>query len=187
MSAIQQYSSSKWKVLFTGARYSNEYSCRSCLRSIIYVRLRKRSSQNHLNNYFYLPFSSNHPMSIKLDFIKGELIRYARNSSKKEFFDEVRILFYKRLRRRGFPRKLLLKAFKQVRYSCRNPPPPPIDVVENNRIPPIFTIPFNLRSEAIPLSKIILKDWKNIVVRCRFTRYEAHGCLQKTEYHRQFS
>ena len=50
-----------------------------------------------LNKYLYIPFESFHPSSNKKAFIKGELIRYARNSSSFRAFSETREKFWKRL------------------------------------------------------------------------------------------
>ena len=43
--------------------------------------------QKPLNKYLYIPFESFHPASNKSAFIKGELMRYARNSSAEAFCD----------------------------------------------------------------------------------------------------
>ena len=51
-----------------------------------------------LNKYLYIPFESFHPSSNKKAFIKGELMRYARNSSSFNSFYETREKFWKRLR-----------------------------------------------------------------------------------------
>ena len=57
--------------------------------------------QKPLNKYLYIHFESFHPSSNKKAFIKGELIRYARNSSCLKAFSETREKFWKRLRVRG--------------------------------------------------------------------------------------
>ena len=75
--------------------------------------------QKPLNKYLYIPFESFHPTSNKRAFIKGELMRYARNSSTFTSFDETRTLFCKRLRLRGYPAKFLLPIFRDVNYSNR--------------------------------------------------------------------
>ncbi|KAI7940296.1 hypothetical protein MJO28_013948 [Puccinia striiformis f. sp. tritici] len=49
------------------------------------------------NAYQYIPWSSYHPPRVKLAFIKGELLRYARISSTKASFNETSSLFYKPL------------------------------------------------------------------------------------------
>ena len=56
-----------------------------------------------------------HPSSSKRAFIKGELMRYARNSSSFKSFSETR----ERLRLRGYPFAFLLPLFREIRYSDR--------------------------------------------------------------------
>ena len=75
--------------------------------------------QKPLNKYLYIPFKSFHPSSNKKAFIKGELIRYARNSSSLKAFSETREKFWKRLRVRGYPFRFLLPLFREIRYSDR--------------------------------------------------------------------
>ena len=76
--------------------------------------------QKPLNKYLYIPFESFHPASNKRAFIKGELMRYARNSSNFTTFANTRELFWKRLRLRGYPYHFLLSLFREVKYSNRN-------------------------------------------------------------------
>ena len=76
--------------------------------------------QKPLNKYLYIPFESFHPASNKRTFIKGELMRYARNSSNFTTFADTRELFWKRLRLRGYPYHFLLPLFREVKYSNRN-------------------------------------------------------------------
>lgn len=53
--------------------------------------------QKPVNKYLYIPFESFHPSSNKKAFIKGELIRCARNTSSFKSFSETREKFWKRL------------------------------------------------------------------------------------------
>ncbi|KAI9310193.1 hypothetical protein BX666DRAFT_1820927, partial [Dichotomocladium elegans] len=55
----------------------------------------------------------------KKGFIKAELIRYVRNSSTVEAFETMVRKFFFRLRQRGYPPRLLLYIFSQVRYADR--------------------------------------------------------------------
>jgi len=59
--------------------------------------------QKPLNKYLYIHFQSFHPASNKRAFIRGELIRYTRNSSTFQAFNETREKFWKRLRLHGYP------------------------------------------------------------------------------------
>ena len=76
-------------------------------------------SKSLLTKYPYIPYESFHPSSNKKAFIKGELIRYARNSSSFNSFSETRDKFWKRLRVRGYPFRFLLPLFREIRYSDR--------------------------------------------------------------------
>ena len=69
--------------------------------------------------YLNIPFQSFHPASNKRAFIRGELIRYTRNSSTFQAFNETREKFWKRLRLRAYPAGFLLPLFREVRYSNR--------------------------------------------------------------------
>ena len=59
--------------------------------------------QRPLNKYLYKPFESFHPSSNKKAIIKGDFMRYVRNSSSFNSFYETREKFWKRLRVRGYP------------------------------------------------------------------------------------
>ena len=76
-----------------------------------YNKLQYSTFQKPLNKYLYIPYESFHPASNKKAFIKGELMRYARNSSTFHSFSETRVLFWKRLRLRGYPARFLLPIF----------------------------------------------------------------------------
>ena len=64
--------------------------------------------QKPLNKYLYVSFESFHPTSNKKAFIKGELMRYARNSSQFSAFNITRDLFWRRLHLRGYPASFLV-------------------------------------------------------------------------------
>ena len=76
--------------------------------------------QKPLNKYLYIPFEPFHPFSNEKAFIKGELMRYTRNSSSFASFTETREKFWKRLRARGHPFRFLFPLFRAIRYSDRN-------------------------------------------------------------------
>lgn len=75
--------------------------------------------QKPLNKYLYIPYESFHPASNKKAFIKGELMRYARNSSTNLAYVNTREKFWKRLRVRGYPVRFLLPLFREIKYSNR--------------------------------------------------------------------
>ena len=67
--------------------------------------------QKPLDKYLNIPFD---PSSNMKAFIKGELLRYARNSSSFNSFYETREKFWKRLRVRGYPFNILLPLFHEI-------------------------------------------------------------------------
>ena len=81
--------------------------------------LRYSTFQKPLNKYLYILYKSFHPASNKKAFIKGELMRYARNSSTFHSFDETRFRFWQRLRLRGYPARFLLPIIREINYSNR--------------------------------------------------------------------
>ena len=64
-----------------------------------------------------MSYESFHPASSKKAFIKGELMRYARNNSTFCSFNDTRLLFWKRLCLRGYPVKFLLPIFREIKYT----------------------------------------------------------------------
>ena len=83
-------------------------------------QLRFRAFQKPLNKYLYIPFDSNHPVSVKRAFIKGELIRYVRNCSFKEDYDNLKSKFRVRLEVRGYPHWFFDQSGKDVHFRDRN-------------------------------------------------------------------
>jgi len=70
-----------------------------------------------LNHYQYLPWNSGHPLSVKKGIVKTELLRYRFSSSRKKYFVEARSLLCTRLRRRGYPARVLKAWLKQVSWK----------------------------------------------------------------------
>jgi len=75
--------------------------------------------QKSSNSYSYLSRISHHPAALKRGFIKGELIRYVRNSSKNTDFVKMRWYFWHRLLARGYDGNFLKPIFRTVLYSNR--------------------------------------------------------------------
>ena len=74
-----------------------------------------------LNAYLYIPWKSCHSDTSKRSWVKGELIRYVRLSSKEEDFSKMVRLFSWRLRARGYPGKWLRSVFSGVSYAVERP------------------------------------------------------------------
>lgn len=75
--------------------------------------------QKKLNKYGYITPSSCHPLHTFSGFIKGELTRYAINSSKSIYYKITKNLFYQRLLARGYSRNYLNNIFQAHRYTDR--------------------------------------------------------------------
>ena len=103
-----KYKISNSKILFLHLLLFKDSACHT---------LQYSTFQQPLNKYLYISFESFHP-SNKKAIIKGELMRYARNSSSFSSFTKTRLLFWKRLRLRGYP-KFLLPIFSEISYSNR--------------------------------------------------------------------
>ena len=84
------------------------------------TKLITKPYQKPLNRYLYIPFNSYHPNHSKKSFIKAELIRYVRLSSKVSDFLKIRDSFYNRLRNRGYPKWFLTEIFSEVSYNLRS-------------------------------------------------------------------
>ena len=100
---------SQEKVVFQDMEVCHENGC-----------LTTRPYQKPLNRYLYLPFTSYHPNHSKKSFIKAELLRYIRLSSKKSEFLHIKEKFFVRLRNKGYPIWFLKSIFEEVDYSSRD-------------------------------------------------------------------
>ncbi|CDR48584.1 RHTO0S18e03334g1_1, partial [Rhodotorula toruloides] len=128
------------------------------------VTLHTKVYQKPLNAYQYIPWSSYHPESVKLAFIKGELTRYIRISSSYSDYLRVAQLFWKRLRRRGYPVRWLRRAFKMVTYHSQRA----VSVVDRakgdtTRSPLVYHIEYNPVWDFVNGSKVLthtVKHWK---------------------------
>ena len=67
--------------------------------------------QKAVNRYLYLPFSTETPRHILSGFIRGELIRYLKRSSDELSFVRMQVIFFHRLRARGYPVAFLRPLF----------------------------------------------------------------------------
>lgn len=77
--------------------------------------------QKKLNAYLYIPWNSCHSLESKRAWVKGELIRYVRICSREQDFMEICLLFFKRLRERGYPPRWLLRTFEDIEYKVERP------------------------------------------------------------------
>ena len=78
-----------------------------------------KTFQKPLNLYQYLHFTSAHPSKVFKAIIRGECIRYARTNTTHETYTATVHIFKQRLRRRGYPDKLIDKTKNTVKYCNR--------------------------------------------------------------------
>ena len=83
-------------------------------------QLLTRCYQKPSNAYLYIPYSSEHAPFVWHGLVKGELIRYVKRCSLLKDFRTMKSLFAMRLRRRGFPFKLIRAAYKTVPFKMRS-------------------------------------------------------------------
>lgn len=79
-----------------------------------------RVHQKLINKYLYIPYNSFHAYHNKLGWIRAELIRYIRNTSSFDRYLELKLLFYRRLRDRGYGPRFLRNAMHGVTYFDRH-------------------------------------------------------------------
>jgi hypothetical protein len=91
----------------------DHFATTGCLDTEVY--------QKPMNRYLYIPFRSETPRSTLKGLIKGELLRYIRRSSSLRGFLTIAILFWHRLRARGYPSAFLSKIYKTTpSYAARD-------------------------------------------------------------------
>jgi hypothetical protein len=82
-------------------------------------RLHYSTHQKALNKYAYISPKSTHPLHTFRGFIKGELTRYARNSSLPHYYEHTKRKFYLRLRQRGYSHHMLYPVFQNHTWANR--------------------------------------------------------------------
>jgi hypothetical protein len=111
-----------WNINTTFAEYLDLYIFKSNFNNMNkeLSLINYKTHQKTLNTYLYVPYSSYHRRSMLKGFITGELLRYIRNSSNEEYFNETKQKFYYRLRSRGYPHHFIHPIFEQYNYKDRN-------------------------------------------------------------------
>lgn len=75
-----------------------------------------RPYEKVFNNHQYLPWASDHPITVKKGMIKGELSRIRAISYRKSYFLTWKETFLSRLRLRGWPKQALNSWARQVQW-----------------------------------------------------------------------
>ena len=144
--------------------------------SFLDLLLFKDSAHSTLQYFtFQKPYESFHPASYKKVFIKGELMRYARNRSTFHSFQEMRLLFWRRLRLRGYPARFLLPVFREINYSNRKKWfSKPNRLSGQRRV--VFKSTFNCGH--VGIKKVILKHLPNLssILSYKSTNTLTHLC-----------
>lgn len=83
------------------------------------VRLMVRTHQKALNKYLYIPYHSFHHSGMFRSFIHAELIRYVVTNSEEPWFTCMVEKFAHRLRRRGYPLRLVESIASRVSFAKR--------------------------------------------------------------------
>jgi len=95
-------------VIYKGARFQN--------KNIFDIRIHQKIT----NRYLYIPFSSFHTYYNKIGWIKAELQRYIRNTSDINEYIKIKILFFNRLRNRGYHPHFLRKIMNSISFNQRS-------------------------------------------------------------------
>lgn len=78
-----------------------------------------KTYQKPMNLYQYLHYTSHHQTNIFKAIIQGEAIRYVRTNTTQETYMATLHLFTRRLRKRGYPDKLIYSVTANVKYEHR--------------------------------------------------------------------
>ena len=125
------------------------------------VRVQTRIFRKPMNKFLYIPWSSAHPLSVKKAFVKAELTRFTTICSQERYYTETTQLFYRNLRRRGYPAGILTSWFKQSSYSERWALWIPKKIVEAD-VPLLFPSVYNEIWEYINVREVaeyMRKEW----------------------------
>ena len=140
--------------------------------------------QKAFNKYLYIPFKSFHLAHNKKAFIRGELIRYVKNSSTISSYLSMRKRFYYRLRLRGYPPRFLIPVFASVSYQDRHKWLKPLATTKKTGKPPVF-FKTQLNAGHLRIKSIIKKYLPNTNVVTCYKRTRTLKHLVKTFWARE--
>jgi hypothetical protein len=107
-----------------------------------------------MSKFLYLTRNSCHPTHTIKGMIKGELLRYRRNSSQLSSFLVTKHAFYLRLLNRGYRESFILKIFKTVTWDLRESEATRSETSEKASVLPLI-LPFNKRRNFLQFTKKI--------------------------------
>lgn len=108
----------------------------------------------------YLERESCHSPSVFRGFIKGELIRYARNSNNRESYEAKKNIFTKKLQARGYSKEEIDIASDEVNFNERQR-----FIAEkqhDDKIPLVFKINYYPHIASKHIKKALMKHWEII-------------------------
>ncbi len=108
----------------------------------------------------YLDRNSCHSPAVFRGFIKGELIRYARNSNNLDSYEEKKSIFTQKLLSRGYNREEINKAAEEVDFGNRQHFI--ADKYKSDEIPLVFKIQYYPHMKSRHIKNALLKHW-NII------------------------
>ena len=115
----------------------------------------------------YTHFSSCHPPSVKIGFVKGEALRLLRTNSSKATFEENISKFKKRLRTRGYPNNLIVKILSEIKFTKRE------SALKQNKQSQKYILPFVTQYQpSVPNIKPAL--WKKMAPYTKSTTATAN-------------
>ena len=117
----------------------------------------------------YTHYTSCHPSSVKIGFVKGEALRLLRTNSSKATFEENISNFKARLLARGYPRNLIEKILSEIKFTERESTFKQENNNAKNKILPFVT----QYEPSVPnIKQALIKKWHIIQNQPRLTREE---------------
>lgn len=108
----------------------------------------------------FLHRSSCHPQSVFDGFLRGEILRYARNNNNLNTFEEKKSFFKEKLSKRGYSESEFRKAENSVRFEDRS------NFIEerykSSEIPLVFKTQYNPYFKSTHIKTAINKHWEII-------------------------
>ena len=103
----------------------------------------------------YTHFTSCHPPSVKIGFVKGEALRILRTNSSKATFEENISKFKKRLLARGYPNNLIEKILSETKFTGR------VSALKQDKQTQKEILPFVTQYQpSVPnIKQALLKEW----------------------------
>lgn len=108
--------------------------------------------QKPINRYGYLPPFSHHPTHVLKGYIKGELVRYLRSSTKQADFDHMKMLLWSRLIKRGCRAHFLSNIFFSIVFSSRQ------ERLNNRVLQPTKILPLVIPFQRDHISSALIKE-----------------------------